>query len=40
MWRIATAGALAAASLLTLPGAARAGFLDFLFGGVQQRLRR
>jgi hypothetical protein len=36
MWRIATAGALAAASLLTSPGAARAGFLDFLFGGVQQ----
>ena len=35
-WRIATAGALAAASLLTLPGAAHAGFLDFLFGGVQQ----
>jgi hypothetical protein len=40
MRRIATAGALAAASLLTLPGAARAGFLDFLFGGVQQRLPR
>jgi Protein of unknown function (DUF2865) len=35
-WRVATAGALAAASLLTLPGAAHAGFLDFLFGGVQQ----
>ena len=33
---MATAGALAAASLLTLPGAAHAGFLDFLFGGVQQ----
>ena len=30
-------GAFAAASLIALPGAAHAGFLDFLFGGFQQQ---
>jgi Protein of unknown function (DUF2865) len=36
-WRLLAAGALAAASILALPGAAHAGFLDFLFGGPQQQ---
>jgi Protein of unknown function (DUF2865) len=36
-WRLAGAGALAAAFALALPGAAHAGILDFLFGGFQQQ---
>lgn len=36
-WRLAVAGALAAAFALALPGAAHAGILDFLFGGFQQQ---
>jgi hypothetical protein len=34
---MAAAGACAAACLLTLPGVAHAGILDFLFGGFQQK---
>ena len=36
-WRLAGASAFAAAFALALPDAARAGILDFLFGGFQQQ---